>query len=79
MNQNLFYQWFKQVFVEQTKNTPRPLLLIVDGHGSHFSVDTLQLAIQNQIIIVCLPSNATHLLQPLDLVFFNPLKIEWKK
>ncbi|CAF3166789.1 unnamed protein product [Rotaria sp. Silwood2] len=49
MNQNLFYQWFKQVFVEQTKNTPRPLLLIVDGHGSHFSVDTLQLAIQNQI------------------------------
>ncbi|CAF3851980.1 unnamed protein product, partial [Rotaria sp. Silwood1] len=48
MNQNLFYQWFQQVFVEQTKNKPRPLLLIVDGHGSHFSVDTLQLAIRNQ-------------------------------
>jgi hypothetical protein len=30
-------------------------------------------------IILCLPSNATHILQPLDVVFFNPLKIEWKK
>jgi hypothetical protein len=49
MDQHLFYQWFKQVFVEQTKDIPRPLLLIVDGHGSHFSVDTLQLAIQNQM------------------------------
>ncbi|CAF1521924.1 unnamed protein product, partial [Adineta steineri] len=78
MNQNLFFQWFEKVFVEQTKDISRPLLLIVDGHGSHFSVDTLQLAIQKQIIIVCLPPNATHLLQPLDLVFFHPLKIEWK-
>jgi hypothetical protein len=49
IDQNLFYQWFKQVFVKQTKDAPRPLLLIVDGHGSHFSVETLQLAVQNKM------------------------------
>ncbi|CAF4113637.1 unnamed protein product, partial [Rotaria sordida] len=29
-------------------------------------------------IILCLPSNSTHILQPLDIVFFNSLKIQWK-
>ncbi|CAF1550300.1 unnamed protein product, partial [Adineta ricciae] len=79
IDQQLFYEWFDQVFLKHTKDLPRPLVLIVDGHGSHFKVETLKLAVENQVIILCLPSNATHILQPLDLVFFNPLKIEWRK
>ncbi|CAF4189075.1 unnamed protein product, partial [Rotaria sordida] len=51
IDQSLFYQWFEQVFVQQTKDLPRPLLLIMDGYGSHFSVETLQFAVQNNIIL----------------------------
>ncbi|CAF1521897.1 unnamed protein product [Adineta steineri] len=79
IDQQLFYEWFDQIFLKHTKDLPRPLVLIVDGHGSHFKVETLKLAVQNEVIILCLPSNATHILQPLDLVFFNPLKIEGRK
>lgn len=104
MDQDLFHKWFEQVFLVQTNNLPRPLLLIVDGHGSHFDVETLKMAVDKQVyvilndilrfciacshnlmslfnklrIILCLPSNSTHVLQPLDVVFFNPLKIQWK-
>ncbi|CAF4115415.1 unnamed protein product, partial [Rotaria magnacalcarata] len=79
MDQQLFYRCFDQIFLKHTKDLPRPLLLILDGHGSHFNVETLKLACENNVIIVCLPSNATHVLQPLDIVFFNPFKIQWKK
>ena len=37
------------------------------------------LAIENNIIIICLPSNCSHALQPLDVGVFKNLKMEWKK
>jgi len=49
IDQSLFYQLFEQVFVQQTKDLPRPLLLILDGYGSHFSVETLRFAVQNNM------------------------------
>jgi hypothetical protein len=49
MEQKLFYQWFEQIFLESTKNLSRPLLLIVDGHKSHFMVEALRLAIKNNV------------------------------
>ncbi|CAF1416242.1 unnamed protein product [Adineta ricciae] len=78
INHQLFYEWFDQIFLKHTKDLPRPLVLIADGLSSHFKVETLRLAVQHEVIILCLPSNATHILQPLDLVFFNTLKLNWK-
>jgi len=49
MEQKLFYQWFEQIFLQKTKTLPRPLLLIVDGYGSHFAVETLKLALINNV------------------------------
>ena len=49
MTQSLFYRWFEQVFLEQTKSLPRPILLIIDGHSSHFDVGTLKLARENDV------------------------------
>jgi hypothetical protein len=48
-DQNLFFQWFEQIFLRQTKDLPRPLLLILDGHQSHFKVETLKLAVDNDV------------------------------
>ncbi|CAF4627833.1 unnamed protein product [Rotaria sp. Silwood2] len=79
MEKTVFYDWFKEMFLEITKNLPRPVLLILDGHKSHFMVETLELAVKNEVIILCLPPHATHLLQPLDCVFFSAAKTEWKK
>lgn len=28
---------------------------------------------------MCLPPNSTHLTQPLDVAFFHPMKVAWRK
>lgn len=36
------------------------------------------MAAENDISFVCLPPNATHLAQPLDVAFYGPLKHNWQ-
>ena len=49
-------------------------LLIVDGHGSHQSFEFHQFCKEEKIIVLCMPSHSSHLLQPLDVVCFSLLK-----
>ena len=56
----------------------RPLLLLLDGHSSHFCPDTVRLAAQEQVVVFALPPNTTHLSQSLDKGCFGPLKAEWR-
>jgi DDE superfamily endonuclease/Tc5 transposase-like DNA-binding protein len=49
-------------------------LLIVDGHGSHHTKQFIQYCDNHGIIPFGMPPNLTHLLQPLDVVVFQPLK-----
>lgn len=53
------------------------ILLIYDGHGSHTTLDWIELACANNIILYCLPPHTTHRLQPLDVGCFGPLQIAW--
>ena len=56
----------------------RPLLLILDGHSSHYQLETIKFAKSNEIILFCLPPHTAHVSQPLDTCVFGPLKIlEW--
>ncbi|KAJ8943861.1 hypothetical protein NQ314_009631 [Rhamnusium bicolor] len=54
-------------------------VLIGDNLSSHFTKEVLQLWKENNIGFVCLPPNATHLCQPLDVSFFGPMKNYWKQ
>jgi len=54
-------------------------LLIVDSHSSHASIDFIELAERNCIIVLCFPTYATHLLQPLDVVCFASLKRKYSE
>ena len=42
-------------------------------------METIDLAVENKIYIICLPSYTTHLLQPLDVGIFKSVKKEWKE
>jgi hypothetical protein len=59
--------------------TERPLLLLCDGHCSHVSLDVISFARSNGITILKFPSHTTHVLQPLDVSVFTPLKCAWDK
>ena len=78
INVDIFKQWLKDVFVPR-KDSGKVLLLL-DGHTSHCSdPELLDFTVENDIILLCLPSHTTHWLQPLDRSFFKPLKTYWEQ
>ena len=72
VTKELYLKWFR-FFIEQIPPT-RPVLLIQDGHSSHISLELIELAKQNDIHLLCLPSHTTHVLQPLDVGVFSSFK-----
>ena len=49
-------------------------LLILDSHESHHSTAFKQLCKERNIITLCMLAHSSHLLQPLDVGCFSPLK-----
>ena len=78
MDLGLFSTWFKEHFLPYAPSV-RPLLLLIDGHKSHFCPEMIKLAAMEGVIIFALPPNTTHLCQPMDKGPFAPLKVEWRK
>ena len=78
INAHLFHKWFERQFLRYVPAS-RPILLLLDGHSSHYCPDTLALAAENGIIIFPLPPNTTHLTQPLDKGVFGPFKMYWRR
>ncbi|CAF1119817.1 unnamed protein product, partial [Didymodactylos carnosus] len=74
MNQDVFYSWFHDMFILFTNDSPQPIVLFLDEHKSHFKVEIIQLAVQHKIVIICLPAHVTHILQPLNVVYFQPIR-----
>ena len=54
------------------------MLLLLDGHSSHFELFSIQLTEKEGVIILCLPPHiTTHESRPLDCRVFGPLKKHW--
>lgn len=52
----------------------RRRLLIMNGHGSHITVGFISFCMDNAIDLLILPPHWSHVLQPLDVGVFSPLK-----
>ncbi|CAM4946739.1 unnamed protein product [Rotaria socialis] len=78
ITKRLFADWFKS-FIEHTKNVSKPMLLIMDNHSCHISIEVIELAKKNQILLLLLPPCCTHALQPLDTATFSSAKQSWKR
>jgi len=72
----LSYKWLTEVFDKHTRNriVGKYRLLILDGHSTHFTPEFDDFCRKNMIIWLCYPPHSTHLLQPLDVGCFSPLK-----
>ena len=77
MTTTVFHAWFVK-FLEETKSV-RPLILLFDGHMTHTSIETIELARKENVSIIKLPAHCTDLLQPLDVSCFAPLKYYYEK
>jgi hypothetical protein len=65
---NLFHKYTK----DRTVSTHR--LLMLDGHGSHINAKFDQFCLDYKIITIYMPAHSSHLLQPLNIGCFSPLK-----
>lgn len=74
-----FADWFDSSFVPHARRLEGRKVLIGDNLSSHLSADIIKKCEENNVSFVCLPPHSTHLLQPLDVAFFRPLKMAWRK
>ena len=70
-DQELFRHWLKNHFVRYAV-PGRPILLLVDGHSSHYEPASVEFANEENIILFCLPPHTTQDTQPLDCTVFGP-------
>lgn len=80
-DQDLGSKWLERDFepmsaVRNISNGYR--LLILDRHNSHCTYRFCKFARDHKIIVICLPSHTTHVLQPCDVGVFGPLASSWK-
>jgi hypothetical protein len=79
-NNELGFEWllhFNRHTEAKTKGSYR--LLILDGHGSHTALKFIDFCKEHNIITLCMPPHSSHLLQPLDVGCFAPLKKAYGK
>merc|ERR1712142_928325 len=60
-------------------NIQRPVILFSDFHDTRNNYHLAKRLTELGIVLICLYPNSTHLLQPLDVSCFKPLKTAWKR
>lgn len=73
INTDLFKKWFLKHLLPRAPKE-RPLLLIFDGHKSPINLEVVEAARKQAVILLCIPSHCSHVLEPLDTGLFALLK-----
>jgi hypothetical protein len=74
MTTELFTEWLKNVAAQTNASIQNTVLLVMDNHSSHISLQSYLFCKENGICIVSIPPHKSHRLQPLDLTFSGPLR-----
>ena len=74
-----FLSWFRKLFLPAVGHLTAtgPVYLFFDGHHSHITLELICTAQEANVKLFCLPPNCTHILQPLDVGVFGPVKKTW--
>jgi hypothetical protein len=71
-----FVEWLTRVFIPATgASREHRVLLLIDSHATRFTYAAIQAADEHGVDVLPLPTNASHIMQPLDLGLFGPLKL----
>ena len=81
MTSKLFYEFMANTFIPwlSRNEVPKPVILFVDGHKTHLTLQTSVLCEDNGVVLYLLPPNTTHILQPADVGPFRPMKHYWRE
>ena len=79
MTPDNFETVIKHIVKHMSATKENPVVLILDNHVSHVSLNVLMLAKESGVHIVTLPPHTSHKLQPLDVAVFGPMKTSFNK
>ncbi|XP_025406548.1 uncharacterized protein LOC112680606 [Sipha flava] len=81
MTGETFFEYITNIFLPflNEANIKRPVIVFLDSHKSHLSLHLSKFCQEHGLILISLNSNSTHILQPLEIAIFGPLKGRWKR
>lgn len=74
INSELFVKWLEHFIAFAKPSKEKKVILILDGHASHKTLEAVELCREHGIVMICLPPHTTHQVQPLDKTVYGPLK-----
>lgn len=79
MDSVTFEDWFIRHLLPILKKKAGKKVVLGDNLASHINQKVLEKCHEHNISFICLPANSTHILQPLDVAYFRPLKLKWRQ
>ncbi|XP_023310433.1 uncharacterized protein LOC111691596 [Anoplophora glabripennis] len=74
MTEEIFIQYLRHFKKVVKPSLEDPVLLIMDNHSTHCTLEAYEFCKANGIILLTIPPHTSHRLQPLDVTFYGPLK-----
>ncbi|GBM77424.1 hypothetical protein AVEN_43368-1, partial [Araneus ventricosus] len=74
MTKELFPTVLQHIKEHTRSDIDNPILLLIDNHKSHISIEAITYAKENGIVLVPFPPHCSHRLQPLDVAVYCAFK-----
>lgn len=74
MTASEFIEFIKHFALHVRPTKENPVLLLLDNHESHLSIEVIKFAKESFIVMLSFPPHCSHRLQPLDRSVYGPLK-----
>ena len=79
INEDVVVKYLQHIIRHTRCSLERKILLILDNHELHTSLQAIDLAKSNGIVMVTIPPHASHQLQPLDRTVYGPFKAAYNR
>ena len=73
VSKDMYLKWFQEQFLKFAL-TERPVLLLFDGLKAHVSIELIKTAEESKLLLYCVPTHSSHLLEPVHLSVSGLLK-----
>jgi hypothetical protein len=76
---DLGMKWLRQIFLPETACAGEKRILLLDGHGSHQTIEFMKECFDSNVNCFYLIPHSSYVLQPLDLTCFSLIKSTYRK
>ncbi|KAF2896051.1 hypothetical protein ILUMI_10121 [Ignelater luminosus] len=78
MTTKIFVKLLEHMQKHTKSSATCPIILLLDNHETHVSVDAINYARNNGIVLLSFPPHCTHKIQPVDKAVYGPFKQKCK-